>query len=63
MPKYTKTQFAVEDFDSGDKEIHITETKGDPYLGLRISIDYDDVDHQTVREKVEKLLNILNLHW
>ena len=31
--------------------------------GLILSVDYDDVDHETVDKMVDKLVSLIKTHW
>lgn len=45
-------------FNTCDKEIRITGP-----ADISISIDYDDVDHPTVKREIRKLVRLLNTYW
>ncbi len=50
--------FSIQPFSTIDKRVEITGPDG-----LRFFVDYDDVDHKTVRKQMAKLIGILNDHW
>lgn len=51
-------KFKVEGIGCSGKEIEIT----GPFE-LRLTIDYDDVDHPRVEREARKLARLLNAHW
>ncbi len=55
-------RFEISDFDSSDKIIRIEE-RGDPYEGLLLMIDFDDVDQDIIEPKVKRLLKVMNENW
>lgn len=55
--------FTRSSISSGDKDIDIFQTDCDEGQGLRITVDYDDVDHETIKRKAERMLYILNKYW
>lgn len=42
----------------GDKEIRISGP-----VGLRLTVDYDDVNHEWVRGEVKHMINVLNMWY
>lgn len=58
-----KDKFEMQKIFPGDKNIVILETGEDYYTTLNITIDYDDVSHPAIKEKVKRLLEILNEHF
>lgn len=57
-----KNKFKIEIYDDCDKVITITEQPADG-RSLCIMIDFDDVDHDVIEEKVKNLVAVLNEHW
>lgn len=49
--------FKIDQYEDGDKEIFVYGKN------LRLNIDYDDVDHEKVRNDLHKMLTILNKYW
>lgn len=58
-----KEKFSIEKFDNWDKDIWVYEAGEKEGDGLRIRIDHDDVNHRVIRQKVKKMVAILNEHW
>lgn len=57
-----KKKFKLEPYDDCDKLITINEQPVDG-RSLCIMIDFDDVDHDAIEEKVKNLVAVLNEHW
>ncbi len=49
--------FKIYSFTNWDKDICVTSEE------LTLKVDYDDVDHKTVKKAMKKMVKILNKHW
>ena len=50
--------------DRSDKEIWVYEVSNDDDgRCLSMKVDFDDVDHEVIEEKMKRLIAVLNKHW
>ncbi len=64
MNKSKRTPFTIEPCVAGrDKSVVIYGPGADDWDSLTITVDFDEVDHESIAEQVKKMVSILNAHW
>lgn len=54
--------FNMAPYDPGDKNL-VIKGPGDDWERLLIYVDFDGVDHESVKPQAERVVKILNAHW
>lgn len=52
-------RFSLPRFSTIDKDIEIEDSEYE----IKLTVDYDDVNHPVVKKLAEKVVRILNKHW